>query len=173
LDHPEDVEDHNLPLMYWYALEPLTDVDPAQALEVATQGKVPLVWQFTVRKLVTDAKPENLERVVTALDKLENATDRGRFLRAVVDGLKGRPRVAMPANWPAVFAKLGTLNDPEVRQLASSLAVTFGDPKALASVRKLLATRDAPAAERVKAIETLAAAGDKELAPLLHEALGE
>ena len=28
LSHPEDFADHNLPLMYWYALEPLAETDP-------------------------------------------------------------------------------------------------------------------------------------------------
>jgi hypothetical protein len=30
LTHDEDAEDHNLPLMYWYALEPLVAADPTR-----------------------------------------------------------------------------------------------------------------------------------------------
>src|SRR5262249_14961275 len=35
LSHAEDAADPNLPLMYWYALEPLADVDAARALKLA------------------------------------------------------------------------------------------------------------------------------------------
>src|SRR5205823_4058218 len=33
--HAEDAADHNLPLMYWYAAEPLAGADSARALDLA------------------------------------------------------------------------------------------------------------------------------------------
>src|SRR4051794_30437285 len=36
LSHSEDAQDHNLPLMYWYGLESILDVDSGRALEIAS-----------------------------------------------------------------------------------------------------------------------------------------
>jgi putative membrane-bound dehydrogenase-like protein len=53
VSHAEDAQDHNLPLMYWYGLEPLVGLDKAKALTMATTGKVPLLREFVARKLAT------------------------------------------------------------------------------------------------------------------------
>src|SRR5205807_2644141 len=39
LAHGEDAADHNLPLMYWYAAEPLGAADPGRALALALGAK--------------------------------------------------------------------------------------------------------------------------------------
>lgn len=47
----EDAEDHNLPLMLWYALEPLTDLDAKRALTLAEDAKIPILLEYTMQKL--------------------------------------------------------------------------------------------------------------------------
>lgn len=47
----EDAEDHNLPLMLWYALEPLTDLDSKRALTLAETSRIPILLEYTTRKL--------------------------------------------------------------------------------------------------------------------------
>src|SRR5207253_8171522 len=54
-----------------------------------------------------------------------------------------------------------------------SLAVQFGDPKALTVLRDILAKPQAALAERQQALATLLAARDKELVPVLHKLLDE
>lgn len=49
--HAEDATDHNLPLMYWYALEPVIAADPAKAAQVLKLTKIPLLREFTARRL--------------------------------------------------------------------------------------------------------------------------
>ena len=51
LAHAEDAADHNLPLMYWYAIEPLADVDPARALALALNGKIPVLHGYMIRRI--------------------------------------------------------------------------------------------------------------------------
>src|SRR5439155_21485204 len=41
--HAEDAADHNLPLMDWYAAEPLAGQDPARAIHLAIRSRVPLL----------------------------------------------------------------------------------------------------------------------------------
>lgn len=52
MGHPEDAADHNLPLMYWYALEPVVGAQPELALKLIGETKVPLLRQFITRRLV-------------------------------------------------------------------------------------------------------------------------
>jgi putative membrane-bound dehydrogenase-like protein len=49
--HAEDAGDPNLPLMTWYAAEPMAERDRARALGLVTSAKIPLLRQFMVRRL--------------------------------------------------------------------------------------------------------------------------
>ena len=49
----EDSRDHNLPLMYWYAAEPLADVDATRAFALAMSAgeSIPLLREFMLRRI--------------------------------------------------------------------------------------------------------------------------
>jgi putative membrane-bound dehydrogenase-like protein len=49
----EDVGDHNLPLMYWYAAEACVASDPAKGVALLKQCKIPVVREFIARRLGT------------------------------------------------------------------------------------------------------------------------
>jgi hypothetical protein len=51
--HAEDAFDPNLPLMYWYAIEPLVLTDKARALRLAGQTKIPKLREFITRRLAS------------------------------------------------------------------------------------------------------------------------
>ena len=51
LSRGEDRDDHNLPLMVWYAAEPLGELDPARALAIARQSKLPGTFGFMVQRI--------------------------------------------------------------------------------------------------------------------------
>ena len=53
--HGEDVEDHNIPKMIWFGLEPLVVEDPDRAIELAASTRIPLLAQHISRRL-TDAE---------------------------------------------------------------------------------------------------------------------
>lgn len=46
-----DAADHNLPLMVWYAAEPLADADMARALALGAESKLPRIFPFTVQRI--------------------------------------------------------------------------------------------------------------------------
>ena len=54
--HEEDATDANLPLMYWYAIEPIVSSDKEKALALLAKSKIPLVRQFITRRLASLAK---------------------------------------------------------------------------------------------------------------------
>jgi len=51
LSRPEDIEDQNLPLMYWYGIEPLVEIDVKRFLALAAKAKSPLIRQFIARRI--------------------------------------------------------------------------------------------------------------------------
>lgn len=56
LAHAEDSQDHNLPLMYWYATEPVVAQDMKLAVALMTKTKIPLVRQFITRRMASSDK---------------------------------------------------------------------------------------------------------------------
>ncbi|RPH46333.1 MAG: hypothetical protein EHM91_07120 [Planctomycetota bacterium] len=50
--HAEDAADHNLPLLVWYATEPLVTLDNARAVKLATSSKLPRLREFITRRMV-------------------------------------------------------------------------------------------------------------------------
>ncbi len=49
--HGEDAEDHNLPQMYWYAIEPLIAQDRTRGVKLAASAKIPRLRQFIARRI--------------------------------------------------------------------------------------------------------------------------
>lgn len=47
----EDKDDHNLPLMLWYASEPLAAIDMKRALEMAQKSKMPKQLPYTIQRI--------------------------------------------------------------------------------------------------------------------------
>jgi hypothetical protein len=55
LAHAEDATDHNLPLMYWYAAEPLAGKDVATAARLLAKTKIPQVRELITRRMTAGA----------------------------------------------------------------------------------------------------------------------
>jgi len=51
LAHAEDADDHNLPLMYWYATEPIVAAAPTQGALLLAKAKIPLLREYITRRL--------------------------------------------------------------------------------------------------------------------------
>ncbi len=56
LGHAEDAADHNLPLMYWYAAEPLAGKDVATAAKLLAKTKIPQVREYITRRMTAGMK---------------------------------------------------------------------------------------------------------------------
>ncbi len=150
-EHGEDAQDHNLPLMVWFGIEPAVPNDPARAVQFARASRLPHLTRFTARRL---AAADRLGAVLGAAADGPASWSR-EVLLGVQDGLRGRNDVAPPAGWAALRGPLASR--PMLAPLVAALAQTFGDRDADA---ELLATLDdpaRPAAERGTALRALAA----------------
>jgi putative heme-binding domain-containing protein len=128
-----------------------------------------LLW-FLVPAQAGDGN-DNLSALVQILKASDDADFQLDILKGIRDGLKGRASVKMPQGWEEVSTKLTKSANPEVRALAQALSTTFGDVKALKSLRDLVADGKADLAGRRSALETLLGARDAGLPPVLQALL--
>jgi putative heme-binding domain-containing protein len=119
------------------------------------------------------AEPSPLDPLVRLLGKTDDADVQRDVLKGMQAGLGGRRRVAMPADWPAVSRKLRTSTDAEVRDLALNLSLLFGDPEALATLRKTAADASVPADARRAALQALVQTKEADVVPLLQGLLAD
>ena len=173
VSHSEDVGDHNLPLLYWYALEPMIGKNSSEALAIARGSKIPLLLTYTVRRIGSEGSSNALDLLVSALSGMTEPEQQQNCLDGINLALRGVRRVNMPQGWPAVATNLSKSPNEAIRAAAQALAVTFGDPEALANMRALLADKSQDLAARQKALESLLAAKDEKLAPTLQQLLDE
>src|SRR5437867_545230 len=56
LAHAEDADDHNLPLMYWYATEAVAAQGTAKAVPLLAKAKIPKVREFITKRMTATSK---------------------------------------------------------------------------------------------------------------------
>jgi putative heme-binding domain-containing protein len=178
LSHADDAGDANLPLMYWYAIEPLVPADPARALRMAAKGRIPLVRQFIARRVVDEAiaKGDKGEGDLAPLVKVladANQDVQLDLLKGAREGLRGRKSMKMPAGWHDLYVRLAKSDNAAIREHGAILALVFGDPQALIDLRKTAVLTSAKPAERLVALEALIDKRPPDLAPVLHDLLAE
>ena len=82
VSHAEDVNDNNLPRMYWFALEPMVPKHRRKSLELVVAGKIPALQEFVARRLVTgDDGPSEFNQV-------QQAGEWDRIIQTVAKGVR-------------------------------------------------------------------------------------
>ena len=56
LAHGEDAKDFNLPLMDWYATEPVVGKNPAVGATLLPKVKIPVVQEYIARRMASTAE---------------------------------------------------------------------------------------------------------------------
>ena len=162
--HAEDASDHNLPLMLWYAIEPLVPLDTVRALDLAAASRIPTVAKFVVRRAAFDESGYG-----PLVDRMASADSAGRtwMLEQVIAALAARGRMAAPPAWQRGWEILSADADEDVRRLARLVAVRLGDPRVVPQMRATVADTAADASARRDALAALVAAKDDSLPPIL------
>jgi putative membrane-bound dehydrogenase-like protein len=83
LARSEDSSDHNLPLMVWYAAEPLAELDPARALTLAAGSTLPNLFAFTAQRIAALGTPDALKVLAERLARTDNPSHQ----QALVQGI--------------------------------------------------------------------------------------
>jgi putative heme-binding domain-containing protein len=122
---------------------------------------------------VSDRQPRPLDPLVEVLAQRDDVALHRDVLRGMAEALAGRRSVRAPAGWPAVYRKLMASSDDEVRERTLALSVLFGDPQALAELRRRVKDVKVAAGVRERALQTLVDRRAPGLPRLLHRLLDD
>ena len=149
LGNRQDNDDHNIPLMIWFAVEPLVENNPDRSIELAKKSNILLVAEYISRRLV-DAQMLNV--IVAGLE--DPSKVQLEMLKGMRDGLEGQSDITPPENWGTVYPKLRSNN--KTSKAALDVAQQFGSIEATMELLATLKDGNKPIKERKNALNGLA-----------------
>lgn len=158
ITRPEDQDDHNLTMMYWFGVQPLVTEQPDTALQLIDQLAVPVVREFMVRCYLSRPGADfgdSFERLVGKLAAIDSGTVQRDFLAGILSSLEGRKERKQPEQWTAVYSRLAESNRAEVRRLAEAVAVRLGDEKVTRTLLDRLNNPEQQPEDRLAALDLL------------------
>lgn len=167
LQHGEDANDHNLPKVIWYGIEPLMAENTEQFLELSHISRIPMVTQYIARRAVDG---DEIEKLLAQIEKGGSNTE--LLLLGMMSGMEGRTDINTPQNWKTVSEKLQKSNS-KIKTLAQEISGLFGDKEATQRAFATLNNKNAPLPERKKALKMLTAQQTKELPEALIQLIQE
>lgn len=167
--YPEDRDDHNLPLLIWYAMEPLAelDADRALALGLNAGNNIPILREYMLRRVSESGDTAALDRLMNGLEKADSIEMQLTFLSAMRAAVVGQRKVAPPTGWQRLYQSLEGSHDNRLQREADALGIIFGDAKAIEKVRGRLTNPDGSTQDRLAALDVLLSAADPKLAETL------
>ena len=171
----EDAGDHNLPLLVWYALIPVAEVDPSALVDLAVDCRWPETRQLIARRLAEDIedRPEAIAALLGRVASSDSSALQDEVLGGVSEALRGWIEATPPSSWAAIQAALGDSEDPAIRERVRELGVVFGDGRALDEVRRIALDHSASLDLRTSALESLIERRPDDLRSICEEVLGE
>ncbi len=171
ISHSADAEDHNLPLMNWFAIEPLVTQNPARAMNLARQSKIPLVTQYIIRRAAAD--PKSLNQVVDLLTEYPHQEMRTLILTEMLQAFEGRVNIAMPNAWTPAYDTLSESSSESIRDLADQVAVALGDQRIFPRMRAVLVNKQEKLDKRKQALQIIVKGRDPDASASLLQLVSE
>ena len=159
--HQEDADDHNIPRLIWFGLEPRVMKDVARALALAKKSRLPMLTRHILRRLARGDRGREVVAGIASADSRQLL-----MLNGFLDGLEGRFDLKAPAGWNELYATLRKKGG-EHAKIGLQLSQQFGDQVATSALLELAQDQDTPVKERQQAVEGLAARERTELKPIL------
>ena len=153
--HSEDADDDNLPLMNWYAIEPLIDQDLSRFIGLIDASRQQLVVRHIARRVCSSANSKVGLPVLIELLPRVSPEFQAELLSGIIIGLDGQRSVVMPAAWSAIYQTLQASSDRVLREKSMALALIFNDPQAITALKQVASEAKADVAERNRAIQAL------------------
>jgi putative heme-binding domain-containing protein len=166
--HGEDINDHNLPLMLWYGIEPIASALPTNAIRLAAQSRFPIVREYIARRLGEElpSATNSVEALLQTTTRLAASTQ-ADVLRGLAAALQGWHRAPQLPAWKTLRDVIASSGNAKLHSLAEQLGVVFGDPRALAQLEAIALQQSAEPEVRRSALQQLIDAGDAHLEDLL------
>lgn len=154
IQHSEDADDHNIPKMIWFGLEPLVGQQPQRAVTLASYSKIRLITNHIARRVV-DA--ESLEIILEGIGRnSSNPQVQLHLLEGMQDGLEGQNEQTAPPNWDQLYRRLQQSEDEQIKTISRRLAQHFGDAGAAQESFAILMNNDTEIEKRRNALQTMA-----------------
>ncbi len=171
--HAEDANDRTQPLMLWYGIEPAVAENPAQALALLADARIPLLREYLARRLtiLIESRPEVVEALLKLVAESKDPALAKNVLSGMNDALRGWRKAPAPRQWSQVSAELE--KQPELATLVRDLGIVFGDGRGIEQVRKLAGDNNADVQARREAVLALADARAPDLYPQLKNWLND
>ena len=166
--HAKDADDQNLPLLYWYAIEPLVNTNLARFTSLGADSKIPLIRRHTARRVTEYEKAKDLPQLFSYL-QAGDSHSQADLLSGIIKGLDelGLQELDIPNSWNATYAALQASGVIAIRQAADRLALRFNDPIALDQLNHRVRDRNAQPTDRRTALSALIDKGIEDLDQLL------
>jgi putative membrane-bound dehydrogenase-like protein len=154
--HPEDANDHNIPLLLWYGMIPVAETLPKELADLAINSKIPKLQQFISRRLaeLIDTQGVGVNQLVASLkDQPNNAQE--NILAGIRDGLKGWVSAPKPKSWNDYVSANSKTDNATLTNSMRDLSVLFGDGLAVDAIKKMIQDETAEIGVRQSALESL------------------
>ena len=171
--HAEDATDHNLPLMAWYAAEPLAVNDCERALTMAASARLPNILEFTARRTAVLGTDKAFAAIFKSLLSIRDDRRLLDILRGLGAGLSGQRRLPMPPGWSEVETKLRANPNADILVKVQSISLIFGSRTAMEIVRRTMLDPSASETARRAALASLIEVKAPGLTPDMQGLLAE
>jgi putative membrane-bound dehydrogenase-like protein len=168
----EDAKDHNLPLMIWYGLIPVAEVDPQSLAKLLAKCELPMTRKLIARRLAEDIEknPAPVNELIEIASAKPEAFQ-ADILAGLSDGLTGWRKAKKPSTWDALVKKVAGSANKAIADRVRDLSVLFGDGRALDEVKRVALDKEADMAARKAALQTLIEGRPPDLRQLCEQLL--
>jgi putative membrane-bound dehydrogenase-like protein len=165
----EDAQDHNIPLLLWYGIEPVVGADPEVGLTLARQSRLPKVTDYIYRRLAVE--PKGRSQMLTLAASTEDALVKERLVEGVVIALRQGGDFIVPEHWEDLVVKLKVGASTSLLNHIAELNALAGDAASLAVFRSQLLNQATSLSVRQRALMVLVHARDRAATEVLHQVL--
>jgi putative heme-binding domain-containing protein len=154
---PDFADDQNIPLMTWYAAEPLVEQDQDRFVQLGGGSKIPIIRRHVARRVASiPGNISGIDQLVRVMRSVQTETHRSDLLSGLLTGLEGIRRFDLPPAWSETYAVLKESKEESVREQAQRLALIFEDPQAIQQLKQLAGDSALDKSVRHRAIKALA-----------------
>jgi putative membrane-bound dehydrogenase-like protein len=154
--HAENATDHNLPLLLWFGLIPISETAPGVLAQLAGECQLPLTRKSIARRLAEDIEknPAPLNELLQSACRKPDSFQHD-ILAGMTEALRGWRKAEKPSAWDALQVTLSRSTNAALRDCARDLSALFGDGRAIEEVRRVVLDDKAGLAFRRAALLTL------------------
>lgn len=121
--------DHNIPLLVWYGLIPVSRQHPQRLVDVAATCELSVTLRLMARSLAEQIRkdPQSVNDLLRVSLSKNDPRHQIAVLNGMAQGLRGQRTAPRPNAWDRVV----DLDDPDLQSIVRELSVVFGDGRAI------------------------------------------